>query len=156
MAKEVLINFSDNKTISQKDLYFDDKVTYKSLRNIGKELSLENKLYINNFKKNTLFHNLNIPNDLNFNKQLVLDNYNSDVTILASLNDQSPLITMKNVKKGKVILFHVTSNNEWSNLPMSSFFKDLLTKLLLLPKTKKEIYNEEMQLNLELTHLVSL
>ena len=66
------------------------------------------------------------------------------MTILASLNDQSPLITMKNVKKGKVILFHVTSNNEWSNLPMSSFFKDLLTKLLLIPKTKKEIYNEEM------------
>ena len=60
------------------------------------------------------------------------------MTILASLNDQSPLITMKNVKKGKVILFHVTSNNEWSNLPMSSFFKDLLTKLLLIPKTKKK------------------
>ena len=38
---------------------------------------------------------------------------------------------MKNVGKGKVILFHVTSNNAWSNLPLSSLFEDLIEKLLI-------------------------
>ena len=62
------------------------------------------------------------------------------------MEDQSPLISMKNVGKGKVILFHVTSNNEWSNLPLSSLFQDLISKLLLISKTRKVFPLKEMKI----------
>ena len=51
---------------------------------------------------------------------------------------------MKNVGSGKVILFHVTSNNEWSNLPLSSLFSDIISRLLLIPKFKVNSNNQEM------------
>ena len=94
---------------------------------MGKDLSIQNKISIQNFDRNSLFSSLTIPKDLEFINQLILDNLNSEIRNLASLQDQSPLISMKNVGKGKVILFHVTSNNEWSNLPLSSLFQDLIS-----------------------------
>ena len=140
----VLVRFSDKNIIKQKDLYFDGKNYFQSLRNIAKDFSIQNKLSISSFTKNTLLSNLKVPKDLIFEKQLILDNYESDIIVLASLEDQSPLITMKNVGYGKVILFHITSNNEWSNLPLSSLFKDIISKLLLVPKVEKNLYSEEM------------
>ena len=140
----VLVRFSDKNIIKQKDLYFDEKNYFQSLRNIAKDFSIQSKLSISPFKKNTLLSSLNIPKDLTFEKQLILDNYGSDIIVLASLEDKSPLITMKHVGYGKVILFHVTSNNEWSNLPLSSLFRDIISKLLLIPKVEKNQYSEEM------------
>ena len=76
---------------------------------------------------------------------MILDNYNSDI-ITFSLEDQSPLISMKYVGAGKIILFHVASNNEWSNLPMSSLFEDLILKLLLISKAEEILPSEEIKI----------
>ena len=51
---------------------------------------------------------------------------------------------MKEIDKGKVILFHVTSNNEWSNLPLSGLFQDIINRLLLITKVKKNKNSEVM------------
>ena len=117
-----------------------------SIRNIGKDLSIQSNLSIRPFNNNSLFSSLKVPQDLKFNKQLILDNFNSDIITLASLEDQSPLISMKYVGDGKIILFHVTSNNEWSNLPMSSLFEDLILKLLLISKTEKVLPSKEIKI----------
>ena len=53
---------------------------------------------------------------------------------------------MKYVGEGKIILFHVTSNSEWSNLPLSSLFEDLIEKLLLISRAEKPIFSEEMKM----------
>ena len=140
----VLIRFADNKIVAQKDLYFDEKIYYQTLRKMATEFSLRNTLSINTFKKNTLFDNLSIPDDLIFKKQLLTERFDSDILVLASLQDQSPLITMKEVDKGKVILFHVTSNNEWSNLPLSGLFQDIINRLLLITKVRKNKNSEVM------------
>ena len=94
---------------------------------------------------------MTVPKDLEFTKQLILDNLNSEIKILASLQDQSPLISLKNVGKGKVILFHVTSNNEWSNLPLSSLFQDLISKLLLISRAEKDFSLKEMKIKYIIT-----
>ncbi len=143
-AGGVLVRFSDKSLVSKRSLYFDQKLYYQSVRNIAKDFSLNAKLNINAFKDNTILSNLEIPLDLQFKKQLIIDSFESDVTTLASLEDQSPLITMKNIGSGKVILFHVTSNNEWSNLPLSSLFSDIISRLLLIPKFKVNSNNQEM------------
>ena len=146
----VLIRFSDNKIIGQSDIFLDGEKDFISARRIGKELSFQNNLSIDSFKKNSIFSSLKVPKDLKFDKQLILDSFNSSIVTLASLEDQSPLITMKPVGEGKVILFHITSNNEWSNLPLSSLFEDLILKLLLISKTEKELPSKEMKIRYEI------
>ena len=147
----ILIRFSDKSMIESRDIFLDGNKSFIYIRNMGKDLSIQNKISIQNFDKNSLFSSLTIPKDLEFTKQLILDNLNSEIKILASLQDQSPLISMKNVGKGKVILFHVTSNNEWSNLPLSSLFQDLISKLLLISRTEKDFSLKEMKIKYIIT-----
>ena len=136
----ILIRFSDKNMIENSDIFLDGNKSFIYIRNMGKDLSIQNKISIQNFDTNSLFSSLTIPKDLEFTKQLILDNLNSEIKTLASLEDQSPLISMKNVGEGKVILFHVTSNNEWSNLPLSSLFQDLISKLLLISKAEERFF----------------
>ena len=83
---------------------------------------------------------------MKFRKQLIIENYHSDIITLASLEDQSPIISMKYLGEGKVIVFHITSNNEWSNLPLSSLFEDIILKLLLISKAEKITPSKEMKI----------
>ena len=49
--------------------------------------------------------------------------------VMASLEDGTPLVTAARQGEGRVVLFHVTANAEWSNLPLSGLFVDMLTRL---------------------------
>lgn len=50
----------------------------------------------------------------------------------ASLVDGTPLVTFRALGSGTVVLFHVTSNAEWSDLPLSGLFVDMLNRLVAL------------------------
>ena len=50
----------------------------------------------------------------------------------ASLADGTPLVTRKPLGAGQVVLFHVTSNADWSNLPLSGLFVEMLNRLTAL------------------------
>jgi uncharacterized protein YhhL (DUF1145 family) len=47
----------------------------------------------------------------------------------ASLADGTPLVTATRKGKGVIILFHVTANADWSNLPLSGTFVDMLQRI---------------------------
>ncbi len=49
--------------------------------------------------------------------------------VLANLQDGTPLVTATRQGEGRIVLFHVTANVEWSNLPLSGLFVDMLTRL---------------------------
>ena len=49
--------------------------------------------------------------------------------VLAALEDGTPLVTSARRGQGRMVLFHVTANAEWSNLPLSGLFVDMLTRL---------------------------
>ena len=49
--------------------------------------------------------------------------------VIAQLADGTPLVTRKRVGAGQVILFHVTANAEWSSLPLSGLFVQMLERL---------------------------
>ncbi|MCF3974899.1 DUF4159 domain-containing protein [Paracoccus salsus] len=53
----------------------------------------------------------------------------SDRTI-AALSDKTPLVTRERLGQGQVVLFHVTANAEWSNLPISGLFVEMLDRLI--------------------------
>ncbi|MBL4808341.1 MAG: DUF4159 domain-containing protein [Rhodobacteraceae bacterium] len=49
--------------------------------------------------------------------------------VMAALEDGTPLVTGIRQGQGRIILFHVTANAEWSSLPLSGLFVDMLTRL---------------------------
>jgi hypothetical protein len=52
----------------------------------------------------------------------------------ASLSDGTPLVTGERRGEGWVVLFHVTANTEWSNLPLSGLFVEMLGRVVDLSK----------------------
>ena len=48
---------------------------------------------------------------------------------IASLSDGTPLVTRKTLGQGQVVLFHVTATAEWSTLPLSGLFVEMLERL---------------------------
>jgi hypothetical protein len=49
--------------------------------------------------------------------------------VIAQLTDGTPLVTRKRIGAGQVVLFHVTANAEWSSLPLSGLFVQMLERL---------------------------
>lgn len=49
--------------------------------------------------------------------------------VMAALEDGTPLVSAARLGEGRIVLFHVTANAEWSNLPLSQLFVDMLTRL---------------------------
>lgn len=52
--------------------------------------------------------------------------------VWAALEDGTPLVTAKPLGAGHVVLFHVTAEAEWSSLPLSGLFVEMLGRLLAL------------------------
>ncbi len=50
---------------------------------------------------------------------------------IASLADGTPLVTRSRLGEGQVVLFHVTANAEWSTLPLSGLFVQMLERLAI-------------------------
>ncbi len=49
--------------------------------------------------------------------------------VLASLEDGTPLVTGRSLGDGRVVLFHVTASADWSSLPLSGLFVQMLERL---------------------------
>lgn len=50
----------------------------------------------------------------------------------ATLTDGTPLVTQATLGAGRIVLFHVTANADWSNLVLSGLFVDMLRRLTAL------------------------
>jgi len=55
--------------------------------------------------------------------------------VIARLSDGTPLVTRKRVGEGQVVLFHVSANAEWSTLPLSGLFVQMLERLAVSSAT---------------------
>ena len=51
--------------------------------------------------------------------------------VIAALSDGTPLVTRKPLGDGQIVLFHVTANAEWSSLPLSGLFVNMLDRLAI-------------------------
>ena len=54
---------------------------------------------------------------------------------LAALADGTPLVTRKKQSAGQIVLFHVTANAEWSTLPLSGLFVQMLERLAVASRS---------------------
>jgi hypothetical protein len=78
------------------------------------------------------FHGLSVPADIKVRTQ-VLAQPDADLPsrTLAALDDGTPLVTRKALGQGQVVLFHVTANADWSDLPLSGLFVQMLERLAI-------------------------
>lgn len=99
-------------------------------REVGGAMSWGQPKELRPFPEGSPFYGLAIPKDVTVNEQVMAqpDPTLADRTI-ASLADGTPLVTRKALGQGQVILFHVTANAEWSTLPLSGLFVEMLDRL---------------------------
>ncbi|NOX74247.1 MAG: DUF4159 domain-containing protein [Alphaproteobacteria bacterium] len=105
-------------------------------RNVGGAMSWGSPKLLQPFAKGSPFFGLTIPDDVSVTSQVIAqpDPFLAERTI-ASLQDGTPLVTRKDLGEGRVVLVHVTANAEWSNLPLSGLFVQMLERLAVSTRT---------------------
>jgi hypothetical protein len=77
------------------------------------------------------FAGLKVPQDVTVGRQVLSEPSASlPQDTWATLADGTPLVTAARHGAGEIVLFHVTANADWSNLPLSGLFVDMLTRLV--------------------------
>lgn len=99
-------------------------------RTVGGAMSWGEPKALAPFAEGSPFHGLTVPEEVQVTAQ-VLAQPDPDLAerTLAALVDGTPLVTRKAVGQGQVVLFHVTANAEWSTLPLSGLFMQMLERL---------------------------
>lgn len=100
-------------------------------RALGSALSWETPQALQPFAETSPFAGLPLDTSVVVNRQ-VLAEPAADLTpkVWASLADGTPLVTAERRGKGMIVLFHVTANADWSNLPLSGMFVEMLRRIL--------------------------
>jgi hypothetical protein len=102
-------------------------------RTLGGSLSWEQPQQLAAFARESPFNGMAVPNDVTVTRQ-VLAEPDSGLTerTWATLADGTPLVTAARRGKGVVVLFHVTADTRWSDLPLSGAFVDMLKRIVAL------------------------
>jgi hypothetical protein len=102
-------------------------------RQLGGALSWAEPAGVAQFSANSPFAGLTVPSEVKVNRQ-VLAEPSADLPAhtWAALADGTPLVTEAARGAGRVVLFHVTANADWSNLALSGLFVDMLRRLVAL------------------------
>jgi len=103
-------------------------------RALGGALSWSTPQPLAPFDEKSLFAGLPTSNEITVNRQVLADPaaLTPDVEIWARLKDGTPLVTSRRHGEGRMVLFHITANSDWSNLPLSGLFVDMLRRIATL------------------------
>jgi len=100
-------------------------------RQLGGALSWSQPAALARFEAGSPFAGLTIPGEVVVNRQVLAEpSAQLPQRTWAALADGTPLVTAMARGAGRVVLFHVTSNADWSNLPLSGLFVDMLRRLV--------------------------
>ena len=101
-------------------------------RSVGGAMSWGDPRGLAAFAEGSPFFGLTIPDEVTVTSQVLAqpDPALADRTI-AALADGTPLVTRKVMGDGQVVLFHVTANADWSTLPLSGLFVQMLERLAI-------------------------
>ena len=106
-------------------------------RSVGGAMSWGEAKGLAPFSENSPFYGLTIPEDVTVTTQVMAQpDPNLADRVIASLTDGTPLVTRKPLGLGQVVLFHVTADAEWSSLPLSGLFVEMLDRLAVASAAK--------------------
>jgi hypothetical protein len=100
-------------------------------RSLGGTLSWDTPRTFAPFTRESPFFGMPVPRDLGVRRQILAEP-DGDLPrkTWASLEDGTPIVTADKRGEGMVVLFHVTADATWSNLPLSGLFVDMLRRVV--------------------------
>jgi hypothetical protein len=103
-------------------------------RTLGGALSWSTPQKLAAIEDNSLFAGTPVPPEVTVSRQVLADPamLGPEVNVWARLQDGTPLVTERKLGDGQIILFHVTANSDWSNLPLSGLFVEMLRRISAL------------------------
>ncbi len=131
-----LIRFAGPRTAAAPSAQADPLLPVQLLsgdRALGGTMSWGRPEHLAPFPPDSPFAGLHVPADVTVRSQ-VLARPSAEVPgrTWAALVDGTPLVTAAGFGRGRIVLFHVTANDEWSNLPLSGLFVSMLRRLVAL------------------------
>ncbi|MBP6012750.1 MAG: DUF4159 domain-containing protein [Alphaproteobacteria bacterium] len=128
----VLIRFSGPKLAAQSDDLIPGKLRTGG-RLLDGALSWSEPQKLSTWTEESPFFGLPIPEDVSIKRQVLTEpGVGTDIKTWAQLADGTPLVTATRLEKGWLVLFHVTANTEWSSLPISGLFVEMLRRTIAL------------------------
>lgn len=132
----LLIRFAGPRTAEAATNDTDTLLPVKLLagdRQLGGAMSWSQPAELAAFPSTSPFAGLAVADDLRVTRQ-VLAQPTADLAshTWATLADGTPLVTEKPEGAGRIVLFHVTANADWSDLPLSGLFVEMLRRLVNL------------------------
>lgn len=100
-------------------------------RILGGSLSWEKPQQLSAFSRESPFAGMTAPNDVTVTRQILAEP-DAELTsrTWATLADGTPLVTGQRRGKGMIVLFHVTADTRWSDLPISGAFVEMLKRIV--------------------------
>ena len=144
----VLVRFAGPRLAAATD---DDLVPVKLRRGgriLGGSLSWDKPQPLAAFSRQSPFAGMPVPHDVTVTRQVLAE---PDATLSdntwATLADGTPLVTAARRGKGLIVLFHVTGDTRWSNLPLSGTFVEMLKRIVNLAGTGNVARSDNAQTN---------
>jgi hypothetical protein len=108
-------------------------VLLRAERQLGGSLSWEQPQRLAPFPEGSPFAGLPISPEVTVERQVLAEpSPRLSERSWARLTDGTPLVTAEARGAGRIVLFHVTANAEWSNLPLSGLFVQMLRRIVAL------------------------
>jgi hypothetical protein len=126
----VLVRFAGPRLAASDDELVPVKLR-RGGRILGGSLSWEQPQQLAAFAHEGPFNAMAVPGDVTVNRQVLAE---PDASLTdhtwAMLGDGTPLVTAARKGKGMIVLFHVTADTRWSDLPLSGAFVDMLRHIV--------------------------
>jgi hypothetical protein len=98
---------------------------------LGSALAWETPLGLAPFPQDSPFAGIALPGDVSVRRQILAEPMSlNEAQVWATLSDNSPLVTARPRGRGLVVLFHVSAGPDWSDLPLSGLFVEMLRRTL--------------------------
>jgi Domain of unknown function (DUF4159)/Aerotolerance regulator N-terminal len=132
----LLIRFAGPRTAEEAGNDTDTLLPVRLLagdRQLGGAMSWSQPAGLASFPTGSPFDGQAVPDEVRINRQVLAEpSTDLGAHTWASLADGTPLVTETPLGAGRVVLFHVTANADWSNLPLSGLFVEMMRRLVAL------------------------
>jgi len=100
-------------------------------RILGGALTWDTPARLAPFAADSPFADIELPEDVTIRRQVLAEpSLDLGEKTWARLSDGTPLVTADRRGDGWLVLFHTTANTDWSNLPISGLFVEMLRRVM--------------------------
>jgi hypothetical protein len=126
----LLVRFAGPRLANDADEYVPVRLRPGS-RTLGSALAWETALAVSPFPDDSPFAGVTPPSDVTVRRQVLAEPASlEEARVWATLTDNSPLVTAQPRGRGLIVLFHVSAGPDWSDLPLSGLFVEMLRRTL--------------------------